>query len=101
MVTDGLHNKTLVWKFVESLVPARVVHVVCKDQKKEDNKYAQITVRFHTKQVSIRSVLYINTFKVRCVFIYGFTRGRGSMGYKSISLFVFRLLWIYGVLEHL
>lgn len=50
-MTSGLDNKTLVWRMVESLEAPQVVHVVCKEAKKPDNRYAQITVRFHNTQV--------------------------------------------------
>ena len=49
---DGLEAKTLLWQFVESLEPPEVIAVKCQELKKPDNRYAQITVRFHTRQVS-------------------------------------------------
>lgn len=50
-MTGGLEKKTLVWKYVESLEPAKVVHVTSAESKKQGNSYAQATVRFHSKQV--------------------------------------------------
>ncbi|XP_011302837.1 probable 39S ribosomal protein L45, mitochondrial [Fopius arisanus] len=43
-------DKTIRWKFIESLVPPRVVHARCTDLITKDNVFAQITVRFHTQQ---------------------------------------------------
>lgn len=48
----GLEVKTVKWEFIESIEPARVVLVRCSPQIHEDNLYAQVTVRFHTKQVN-------------------------------------------------
>ncbi|KAK3579293.1 hypothetical protein CHS0354_033373 [Potamilus streckersoni] len=50
-MTFGLDHKTLHWKFVESIEPARVVHIRTNPMITNDNIYAQITVRFHSKQV--------------------------------------------------
>ncbi|XP_076644761.1 mitochondrial ribosomal protein L45 [Halictus rubicundus] len=49
-----LHNiedKTIVWKFLESLEPARIVHARCAEVISKTNIFAQITVRFHTQQI--------------------------------------------------
>ncbi|XP_078036650.1 mitochondrial ribosomal protein L45 [Augochlora pura] len=49
-----LHNiedKTIVWKFLESLEPARIVHARCTHIIKQDNTFAQVTVRFHSQQI--------------------------------------------------
>ncbi|XP_076294312.1 mitochondrial ribosomal protein L45 [Lasioglossum baleicum] len=49
-----LHNvedKTIVWKFLESLEPARIVHVRCADVITKTNIFAQITVRIHAQQI--------------------------------------------------
>ncbi|XP_012281436.1 probable 39S ribosomal protein L45, mitochondrial [Orussus abietinus] len=43
--------KTIHWKFLESLEPARAVHVRCTDMITKENIFAQITVRFHTQQL--------------------------------------------------
>ncbi|XP_063242410.1 large ribosomal subunit protein mL45 [Bacillus rossius redtenbacheri] len=51
---EMLHNikdKTIHWKFVQSLEPARVVHARCTDVVSKENVFAQLTVRFHTQQV--------------------------------------------------
>lgn len=49
-----LHNitdKTIHWKMIESVELPRVVHARCTDIITKENIFAQITVRFHTKQV--------------------------------------------------
>ncbi|XP_014467772.1 PREDICTED: probable 39S ribosomal protein L45, mitochondrial [Dinoponera quadriceps] len=49
-----IHNmmdKTIHWKFLESLEPARVVHARNTDVITKENIFAQITVRFHTQQI--------------------------------------------------
>lgn len=50
LVTHQSHRKTIRWQFLGSLEPPRVVHVRCGDIITKDNIFAQITVRFHTKQ---------------------------------------------------
>ncbi|XP_063594457.1 large ribosomal subunit protein mL45-like [Penaeus indicus] len=50
MVTHQVRNKTLRWQFVSSLEPPRVVHARCTDVISKENIFAQVTVRFHTKQ---------------------------------------------------
>ncbi|XP_042882926.1 probable 39S ribosomal protein L45, mitochondrial [Penaeus japonicus] len=50
MVTHQVRNKTLRWQFVSSLEPPRVVHARCTDVVTKENIFAQVTVRFHTKQ---------------------------------------------------
>ncbi|KOB73905.1 putative mitochondrial ribosomal protein l45 [Operophtera brumata] len=44
------HQKTIRWKFLESLEPPRVVHARCTDVISKENIYGQITVRFHSRQ---------------------------------------------------
>ncbi|XP_076382065.1 mitochondrial ribosomal protein L45 [Megalopta genalis] len=49
-----LHNiedKTIVWKFLESLEPTRIVHARCTSIITKENTFAQITVRFHSQQI--------------------------------------------------
>ncbi|CAL1673903.1 unnamed protein product [Lasius platythorax] len=49
-----IHNmmdKTIHWKFLESLEPARVVHARTTDLITKENVFAQLTVRFHTQQI--------------------------------------------------
>lgn len=49
-----LHNimdKTIHWKYVESLEPPRIVHARCHDLISKDNVYGQLTVRIHSQQV--------------------------------------------------
>ncbi|KAL3837178.1 hypothetical protein ACJMK2_022553 [Sinanodonta woodiana] len=50
-MTFGLDNKTLHWKFVESIEPPRVVHIRTNPMITKDNVYAQMTVRLHSKQI--------------------------------------------------
>lgn len=51
-MVEGLDNKTIVWKFVHSIEAPVVVSIAHTPMLEEDNLYAQIVVRFHTKQVS-------------------------------------------------
>lgn len=44
-------NKTIVWKFLESLEPARIVHARVTSLISRNNLFAQVTIRFHTQQV--------------------------------------------------
>ncbi|XP_050355054.1 probable 39S ribosomal protein L45, mitochondrial [Nymphalis io] len=47
------HNsqlKTIRWRFLDSLEPPRVVHARCTDIISKENIFAQVTVRFHTRQ---------------------------------------------------
>ncbi|XP_017886719.1 probable 39S ribosomal protein L45, mitochondrial isoform X2 [Ceratina calcarata] len=50
VMTHNMEHKTIVWKFVESLEPARIVHARVTNIITKDNFFAQITVRFHTQQ---------------------------------------------------
>ncbi|KAJ2954913.1 hypothetical protein O0L34_g3240 [Tuta absoluta] len=43
-------NKTIKWKFLESLEPPRIVHARCTDVVSKENIFGQLTVRFHTRQ---------------------------------------------------
>ncbi|XP_053969441.1 probable 39S ribosomal protein L45, mitochondrial [Anastrepha ludens] len=51
---EMMHNvrdKTIHWRFLQSLEPPRVVHARVTDIISKENLYAQVTVRFHTQQV--------------------------------------------------
>ncbi|CAG7727395.1 unnamed protein product [Allacma fusca] len=50
-VVHNLRYKILKWDFLESIEPPRVVHGRHTDLISKDNIFAQLTVRFHTKQV--------------------------------------------------
>lgn len=50
-MTYNMMNKTIHWKFLESLEPARLVHARTTDMISKENVFAQLTVRFHTQQV--------------------------------------------------
>jgi len=50
-VAHNVGDKTIHWKFIESLEPAKVCHVRCTDVLSKENIFAQITVRFHTQQL--------------------------------------------------
>lgn len=43
--------KTLKWKWVESLEPPEVKHIVTTQAISESNIFAQVTVRIHSRQV--------------------------------------------------
>ncbi|KAG8186390.1 hypothetical protein JTE90_026808, partial [Oedothorax gibbosus] len=47
---ENVANKTIVWKFLQSLEPPRVVHVRVTEMLSKDNLFAQLTLRFHTQQ---------------------------------------------------
>lgn len=47
----GLNRHTIIWKFLDEIEPARAVQVRASDLVEKGNKYAQITVRFHSKQI--------------------------------------------------
>lgn len=49
-MTWKLEKKSFRWKYVESLEPPRVVHVRTTEMISKENLYAQVTVRFLTKQ---------------------------------------------------
>ncbi|KAL5286761.1 MRPL45.2 family protein [Megaselia abdita] len=51
---EMMHNvkdKTIHWKFLQSLEPPRLVHARVTDVISKENLFAQITVRFHTQQL--------------------------------------------------
>ncbi|XP_032688359.1 probable 39S ribosomal protein L45, mitochondrial [Odontomachus brunneus] len=50
-IVHNMMNKTLHWKFLESLELPRVVHARTTDIITKENVFAQITVRFHTQQI--------------------------------------------------
>ncbi|XP_014251219.1 probable 39S ribosomal protein L45, mitochondrial [Cimex lectularius] len=50
-VVSNIGDKTLHWKFVESIEPAKLVHIRCTDVIEKENMFCQITVRFHTRQI--------------------------------------------------
>ncbi len=60
-MTQGLHLRTLHWQFKESLEPPRVVNCRTEEILGKGNMFAQVTVRFHTEQVS-RLVFPSQTF---------------------------------------
>ncbi|KRY93274.1 putative 39S ribosomal protein L45, mitochondrial [Trichinella pseudospiralis] len=47
---EELNLKSLRWQFVESIEPARVIQMRTSSVMQEDNIFAQVTVRMHTKQ---------------------------------------------------
>ncbi|XP_034662732.1 probable 39S ribosomal protein L45, mitochondrial [Drosophila subobscura] len=51
---EMMHNvkdKTIHWRFLQSLEPPRVVHARCTEVITKENQFAQVTVRFHTQQM--------------------------------------------------
>jgi len=44
-------NVSMYWEFIESLEPPQVKQVRIGEILTKDNKFAQVTVRFHTKQI--------------------------------------------------
>lgn len=52
-IMHNIENKTIRWKYIKNIelpriVHARVTHIIAKE-----NLFAQLTVRFHTQQVTI------------------------------------------------
>ncbi|XP_073993527.1 mitochondrial ribosomal protein L45 [Rhodnius prolixus] len=50
-VVHNIGDKTINWRFLESIQPPKVVHVRCLDVITKENIFSQITVRFHTQQI--------------------------------------------------
>nr|CAD7609516.1 unnamed protein product [Timema genevievae] len=50
-IRHNIHDKTIHWKFIQSLEPPRMVHARCTDVITKENVFSQITVRFHTQQI--------------------------------------------------
>nr|CAD7414411.1 unnamed protein product [Timema cristinae] len=50
-IRHNIHDKTVHWKFIQSLEPPKMVHARCTNIITKENVFAQITVRFHTQQV--------------------------------------------------
>eukprot|EP00099_Drosophila_melanogaster_P023328 NP_651072.1 mitochondrial ribosomal protein L45 [Drosophila melanogaster] len=51
---EMMHNvkdKTIRWKFLQSLEPPRVVHARVTEVITKENQFAQVTVRFHSQQM--------------------------------------------------
>lgn len=46
----NIMNKQLVWKYIESLEPPRIVHARVTNLIEKENYFAQVTVRIHSKQ---------------------------------------------------
>ena len=51
-MTEGLKLRTLQWKFAGSIEPPRVISCRTEQTMGKDNMFGQVTVRFHTQQVS-------------------------------------------------
>lgn len=49
-MTDNVKNKTIRWKFIQSLEPSRIVQVRCQDLMSKEHVFGQVTVRLHTQQ---------------------------------------------------
>lgn len=51
VMTAGLNRHTIIWKYLDEIEPPKVVQVRATDLVQKGNKYGQITVRFHSKQI--------------------------------------------------
>lgn len=51
LMTAGLNKHTIVWKYLGDIAPPEVVQVRSGDLISKGNKYSQITVKMHTKQM--------------------------------------------------
>lgn len=51
LMTAGINRHTIIWKFLGEVEPPEVVQVRVADLVAKTNKYAQITVKMHTKQI--------------------------------------------------
>ena len=58
-----MEKKSFRWKYLESLEAPRVVHVRTTEMLSKENVYAQITVRFLTRQVNIAENLLTVTYQ--------------------------------------
>ncbi|XP_067614513.1 large ribosomal subunit protein mL45 [Eurosta solidaginis] len=47
----NIRDKTIHWRFLQSLEPPKLVHARVTDMITKDNLFAQVTVRFHTQQM--------------------------------------------------
>ncbi|XP_005093094.2 probable 39S ribosomal protein L45, mitochondrial [Aplysia californica] len=50
-MVHGMESKTMRWRFVESVEPPKVVQIRVEEMITQDNLFAQVTVRMHTKQI--------------------------------------------------
>lgn len=50
-VVHNIEDKTIHWKYLDTIELPRIVHARCTDVISKDNIFGQVTVRFHTKQV--------------------------------------------------
>lgn len=50
-VVHNIQNKTIHWKYLDTIELPRIVHARYTDVITKENIFAQITVRFHTKQL--------------------------------------------------
>ena len=51
IMTAGLKKRTIIWKYLDDIEPPAVVHLRAGELISKTNQYAQITVRFHSKQI--------------------------------------------------
>lgn len=52
-ILHNMKNKTVRWKYIKDIELPRIVHARCTDVITKENIFAQLTVRFHTQQVTI------------------------------------------------
>lgn len=64
----GTRNKTIRWQFIKTLEPHRVSHVRTLELLSRENVFAQITVRFHTQQVSSGLEMTYKTYSKTHIF---------------------------------
>ena len=50
-MTENMRFKTIRWKWIESLEPPTVLHMVTQELITKAELFAQVTVRIHSKQV--------------------------------------------------
>lgn len=51
MMVAGLNRHTIIWKYLDEVEPPQAVQVRVADLMSKANKYSQITVRMHSKQI--------------------------------------------------
>ncbi|VDL57909.1 unnamed protein product [Hymenolepis diminuta] len=61
-MTAGLKLRTLHWDFVGSLEPPRVVSCRTEEALGKGNVFGQVTIRFHTQQLSTKAVNRLGLF---------------------------------------
>ena len=108
IMTHQCENKTIYWEYVKALEPPEVVQVRTEEILQKSNLFSQVTLKFHTQQVplkswaSSRSMYYLNVFtfldsrsiwSVRAVNPWPPQRGQGRLGVRRLGKTSLKPLW--------